>query len=65
MATFYSADGALHMGTASQQGNQIAARRSGQSAFASVPNVSAGSDDPAFTGGGSVGYNENLRTDQW
>jgi hypothetical protein len=71
MATYYSGDGTLHIGsapqpgTALQQGNQIAAHRSGENAFASVPLYSAGSDNPASTGGGSTGYNENLRTDQW
>jgi hypothetical protein len=35
---------------------------SGVRAFASVPRSV---DDPAVTGGGSVGYNQNLRLDQW
>lgn len=40
-----------------------AVRQSGIDAFAMVPHVQAGvgSEDPANTGGGSVGYNENLR----
>lgn len=35
---------------------------SGVRAFASVPRSV---DDPAVTGGGSVGYNQNLRLNQW
>jgi hypothetical protein len=35
---------------------------SGVRAFASVPRSV---DDPALTGGGSIGYNENLRLNQW
>jgi hypothetical protein len=43
-----------------------AARRSGFNAFAMVPAAGVGSAfSPAATGGGSVGYNENLRTDTW
>jgi hypothetical protein len=42
---------------------QAAIRRSGFDALAMVPRVQAGvtSEDPANTGGGSIGYNENLR----
>jgi hypothetical protein len=35
---------------------------SGARAFASVPRSA---DDPAVTGGGSIGYNQNLRLNQW
>jgi hypothetical protein len=43
-----------------------AAVQSGRSAFAMVPAGGGGSVlSPAATGGGSVGYNENLRRDQW
>jgi hypothetical protein len=35
---------------------------SGARAFASVPRSV---DDPAATGGGSIGYNQNLRLNQW
>jgi hypothetical protein len=35
---------------------------SGVRAFASVPRAV---DDPAVTGGGSIGYNANLRLNQW
>ena len=42
---------------------RAAVRQSGIDAFAKVPHVQAGvdSDDPANTGGGSIGYNQNLR----
>jgi hypothetical protein len=41
-------------------------RHSGRNAFAMVPAGDGGSVlSPAATGGGSVGYNENLRRDQW
>lgn len=40
--------------------------QSGLNAFAMVPAGGGGSVlSPAATGGGSVGYNENLRRDQW
>jgi hypothetical protein len=40
-----------------------AVRRSGIDALAMAPRVQAGvsSEDPENTGGGSIGYNENLR----
>jgi hypothetical protein len=40
-----------------------AARQNGLHAFASVPGISSNSDsnDPAFTGGGSAGYNQMLQ----
>ena len=42
---------------------QAAIHRSGIDALAMVPHVQGGvaSEDPANTGGGSIGYNENLR----
>ena len=42
---------------------QAVIHRSGIDALAMVPRVQAGtaSEDPANTGGGSIGYNENLR----
>jgi hypothetical protein len=42
---------------------KTAARRNGLHAFASVPGNSSnsGSNDPAFTGGGSAGYNQMLQ----
>lgn len=41
------------------------ARRSGSRSFARVPARASGSYRPQATAGGSIGYNENLRTDQW
>jgi opacity protein-like surface antigen len=45
------------------QNSQTAARQNGLHAFASVPGASSnsGSNDPAFTGGGSAGYNQMLQ----
>jgi hypothetical protein len=41
---------------------KTAARQNGLHAFASVPgNSNSGSTDPAFTGGGSAGYNQMLQ----
>jgi len=42
---------------------QAAVRQSGIDAFAMVPRVQAGValEDPVNTGGGSIGYNQNLR----
>ena len=43
-----------------------ATSQNGFNAFAMVPRGDGGSAlSPAATGGGSVGYNENLRRDQW
>jgi hypothetical protein len=46
---------------------RIARPRTGLHAFAMAPGALSGSavDDPALTGGGSHGYNEGLRTNQW
>jgi len=46
---------------------RISRPRAGLHAFAMVPRVPSGStvDDPALTGGGSYGYKEGLRTNQW
>jgi hypothetical protein len=41
-----------------------AVRRSGLNAFAAVPGNAPSSFSSQATGGGSIGYNENLRTDQ-
>jgi Tfp pilus assembly protein FimT len=38
----------------------IARHRGGMGAFAMEPRELQSSDDPAATGGGSIGYNENL-----
>ena len=44
----------------------ISTRQNGFNAFAMVPAIGSGSAlSPALTGGGSVGYNENLRNDRW
>jgi hypothetical protein len=44
----------------------VVARDNGLNAFAMVPGGAGGSAfSPAATGGGSIGYNENLRRDQW
>ena len=42
---------------------KTAARQNGLRAFARVPGTSSnsGSNDPAFTGGGSAGYNQMLQ----
>ncbi len=43
---------------------RLAARRSGVNAFAMVPGAAGGTAyDPAATGGGSVGYNQNIRNE--
>jgi hypothetical protein len=54
---------------AAHKGRQISAHHngyvtqgSGVRAFASVPRSV---DDPAATGGGSIGYNQNLRLNRW
>ena len=49
--------------SASQRG-QVAVGRSGLNAYAAGPGaaLTGGSNDPALTGGGSVGYNQLLRT---
>ena len=52
------------VGAAPQQGNsQVAVQRTGLNAFASIPLTASAIDSPSVTGGGSTGYNENLRTD--
>ena len=44
----------------------VVARESGANAFDMVPGGAGGSVfSPAANGGGSIGYNENLRRDQW
>jgi len=46
------------------QRGQAAVDRSGLNAYAAGPGaaLTGGSDDPALTGGGGIGYNELLRT---
>ena len=73
MPTYYDSSGALHLGAAPQQTpatvhqqHQLAARQNGLNAFAMVPGVGGSSPfSPEANGGGSLGYNENLRTDNW
>lgn len=71
ISTYYGSNGALHVGTAPQQARAatqqkwVASHRGGESAFAMLPGGPGGSFGPSATGGGSIGYNENLRTDQW
>jgi hypothetical protein len=43
----------------------VVTRRSGLNAFARIPDAAFDSRGQQATGGGSIGYNENLRTDQW
>jgi hypothetical protein len=62
MPSTYDNSGVLHSGTAQTPSRTQIARRTGESAFAMVPNAASGIDSPSLTGGGSVGYNESLRT---
>ena len=48
--------------TPAPRANHVVVRANGLHAFAMVAHNPTG---PALTGGGSVGYNENLRQDQW
>jgi hypothetical protein len=63
-----NAEGGLGNGgygwTAAQSGRFVN-ERSGLNAYARVPGTASGSFNAQATGGGSIGYNENLRTDQW
>jgi hypothetical protein len=75
MASYYDSNGKQTWGSwgpqaAAQQPARFAhtARRSGLHAYAAVPGGvertwTSGSFGPSATGGGSIGYNENLRTD--
>lgn len=60
----YDSQGGLHMGSEPAQ-TQVAVHRSGLNAFASIGRSGFASDEPFNTGGGSLGYNEMLQTDQW
>jgi hypothetical protein len=62
--TYYDSQGGLHMGNAPAQ-SQVAVHRSGLNAFASIGGAGFAWDAPSLTGGGSVGYNEMLQTDEW
>jgi hypothetical protein len=67
VSSYYDHGGGLHVGAGQQPRNneQIAVRRNGLNAFASVPNTASGLDNPALNGGGSIGYDESLRTNAW
>jgi hypothetical protein len=64
LPSYYDSQGGLHMGYAPAQ-SQVAVHRSGLNAFASIGGAGFASDAPSLTGGGSVGYNEMLQTDEW
>ncbi|MBO0717203.1 MAG: hypothetical protein J2P55_07715 [Rhizobiales bacterium] len=52
-----------HLASVRHSGHvRTANHRSGLRSFASVPRSV---DDPAVTGGGSIGYNESLRLNHW
>jgi hypothetical protein len=65
VSSYYDHSGGLHAGVAQPQNEQIAAHRNGLNAFASVPGAASGVNDPTLTGGGSIGYDESLRTNEW
>jgi hypothetical protein len=77
MAYYYDATGKQMWGSwspeatgsdshaAARSHRPVAERPSGLNAFARVPGTASGSFAPQASGGGSLGYNENLRTDQW
>jgi hypothetical protein len=57
---------------ASEKGQLISVRHSGhvrtashRSALRSFASIPRSVDGPALTGGGSIGYNENLRVNHW
>ena len=67
MANYYDATGKQTWGSWGPQATAISSRhtvtrRSGLNAFARVPHTASGS---YALPGGSIGYNENLRTDRW
>ena len=64
LPSYYDSNGGLHAGNVRMQ-SQVAAHRSGLTAFASIGRSGFASDEPFNTGGGSLGYNEMLQTDQW
>ena len=60
LPSYYDSQGGLHGGMPSAQ---FVANRGGMSAYASVGRSGFASE--SNTGGGSVGYNEMLKNDQW
>jgi hypothetical protein len=70
MASYYDATGKQMWGTwgpsaTTVRSRHAATQRNGLNAFAAVPGGLSGSLSPRDTGGGSIGYNESLRKDQW
>jgi len=68
LPSYYDQSGALHAGVAAAtpvRQNRIGTRRSGLNAFAMAPSAADSRFSPAARGGGSLGYNENMRLDQW
>lgn len=70
MPNYYDATGKQMWGSWGPQATAISsrhavARRSGLYAYAAVPRAASGSFGVPALPGGSIGYNENLRTDQW
>jgi hypothetical protein len=56
----------LGMGTHQARHHKMSPVQAGSRAFAMVPSFQGGGRfDPALSGGGSAGYNENLHKDQW
>ena len=65
LRSYYDSQGGLHAGIVSEQKEIVAAHHSGLNAFARIGRPDFSSDTPANTGGGSIGYNEMLKNDQW
>lgn len=71
LPSFYDATGKQAWGSWGPQqaiatsSRHSVARRSGLYAFARVPNTAPRSYGVPALAGGSIGYNENLRTNQW
>lgn len=70
LPSYYDATGRQTWGSWGPQAIAISsrhsvARRSGLYAFAMVPNTAPRSYSVPALAGGSIGYNENLRTNQW
>jgi hypothetical protein len=66
---YFDSNGAEIFGSwgprAAASSGHVLTPRSGLSAFARVPGGASGSFGSQLFGGGSIGYNENLRIDQW
>lgn len=57
---YYDTQGHFLAGAPSSRPRAVARDRNGMKAFAAVLRTSDSADSPALTGGGSIGYNENL-----